>query len=96
MVLGSTEIDVSAVEQLASRAQLRAIGLALALLHRETDVEGTVALPVLLDRMEKTLEQGGLDDLEPGRFPGDLARFRRFELAAAMNRLRGLQAESGP
>ena len=87
--LGRAEIDLGAVEQLASRAQLRAIGLALAALHRDGPDEG-VALPDLLDRIEGLLDEDGLDGLDPGRLHGDLARFRRFELAAALNRLRGL------
>jgi len=39
-----------------------------------------------------TLLRPGLDALEPW-LVGDLAAFRRFELAAALNRLRALRVE---
>lgn len=91
--LGSEEIDLTAVEQVACRGQLRAIGLALALLHGDPGPDGEAALPDLLDRVDDLVEHQGLDALDPGRFPGDLARFRRFELAAAVSRMRSLELE---
>ncbi len=45
-----------------------------------------------LDAVEILLRQDGLDVLEP-RKVGNLAEFRRFELAAALNRLRTLKVE---
>ncbi len=91
--LGSEEIELTAVEQIACRGQLRAIGLALALLHGDPVPDGPAALHALLDRVEEVVERHGLDALDPGHFPGDLAWFRRFELAAALNRIRGLRLE---
>ncbi|MEX2466016.1 MAG: ABC-ATPase domain-containing protein [Gemmatimonadota bacterium] len=88
LLFGTHAIDVGAVEQVASRAQIRAIGLALAALAREKDA---LALPEALDRIESLLERSGLNGLDPGRRPGNLARFRRFELAATLNRLRALR-----
>jgi hypothetical protein len=47
-------------------------------------------LPEILDALEADLDARGPDALT--RLPrGDLARCRRFELAAALNRLRGLK-----
>lgn len=85
--VGEDTIDLGAVEQLAARAQIRAIGLALAHIARADEAE--LQLPQALRRMEALLEREGLDGLDPSR-PGDLAAFRRFELAAALNRLRSL------
>jgi predicted ABC-class ATPase len=87
---GRHEIDVSAVEQLASRAQLRTIGLAMARLAEGEETPSTV--PELLDRIERILADPGLDALDPRGDPrGDLAGFRRHELAATLNRLRSLR-----
>jgi hypothetical protein len=49
-----------------------------------------LSVPELLDALEQEIAKRGLDALT--RTPrGDLARFRRFELAAALNRLRALK-----
>jgi len=49
----------------------------------------------VLDRLEATLAERGLEELTPygrrGRHPGNLARPRRQEVAAALNRLRTLR-----
>lgn len=89
LVLGDEELDLSSVEQIVSPSQARAIGQALVLVVREL-LDGRTPLPVLLDRVEEAVAQGGLDvlDVVPR---GDLAAFRRFELAAALNRLRSLR-----
>jgi hypothetical protein len=52
------------------------------------------ALPEILDQVDARIERDGLDALDPRR-GGDLAGFRRFELAAALNRLRTLRVK-GP
>jgi predicted ABC-class ATPase len=91
LIFGEATIDLVAVEQLASRAQTRAIGQALAYLAEVLRTQGAT-VPEALDAVEAALAEGGLDALEP-RKVGDLAAFRRFELAAALNRLRGLRVE---
>ena len=89
LLLGTEAIDLVAVEQLPRRAQVRAIGQALATIA-ESRAGGPVSVPELLDGIEATIGERGLDALCSGRF-GDLAWFRRFELAAALNRLRSLR-----
>ena len=89
LLFGDETIDLVAVEQLASRAQTRAIGRALALLAGRL-AEEDLTVPEALDVVEGAVAEGGLDALEPWQV-GDLAAFRRFELAAALNRLRGLR-----
>ncbi len=88
IVFGKDEIDLAAVEQLVDACQTRAIAEALESLRRHLDGETTLA--EVLDRVEAELDAGGLDAVQ-SRPAGDLARFRRFELAAALNRLRTLQ-----
>ncbi|MDX1494079.1 MAG: ABC-ATPase domain-containing protein [Longimicrobiales bacterium] len=91
LLFGSDTIDLAAVEQLALRSQTRAVGLALASVARDfPDVGATVSR--ILDWVEERMEEDGLDALSHRRL-GTLTAFRRFELAAALNRLRTLQVE---
>jgi predicted ABC-class ATPase len=94
LVLGREEVDLSAVEQIVSWPQLHAIGRAMLLAHREF-MDGRRSLSEILDRVEEAVERNGLDVLD-SREPGDLAGFRRFELAAALNRARSLRTDSSP
>ncbi len=87
--LGRHDIDVSAVAELVSSSQLRAIGHALHHASRK-HMDGKLCISELLDAVERDLAARGLDALT--RHPlGQLAEFRRFELAAALNRLRTLE-----
>jgi len=54
------------------------------------------SLRELIDRLYEDIAAHGLDILSPyrGKHPGDLALPRKFELAAAVNRLRTLQART--
>jgi predicted ABC-class ATPase len=89
ILFGTSEIDLTAVEDLVDPSQLNAIGQAL-YYARQRYMDGRRTLPEILDAVMADVDQGGLDvlDLRP---VGDLARFRRYELAAALNRLRTLR-----
>ena len=91
---GREDIDLRGVEQLLDRSQTRAIGNAIHLMTRRW-IDGTTTLSEGLDALEALLDAEGLDVLDPfhrhdhaGEHPGNLARPRRFEIAAAINRLR--------
>jgi predicted ABC-class ATPase len=96
---GTGRVELAAVEMLVSEAQLRAAGEALVLVA-ELLAEGgegdAPSVAELLDRVEHRLSaaeaRGGcaLDALGRGT-DGDLAGFRRHELAAILNRVRGLR-----
>lgn len=89
VVFGTEEIDVSAVEQIIETGQLRAIAAAMVYAKEHYLAENS-SLATVLDQVLQDIEIQGLDILT--RFPqGDLAKFRRFELAAAINRLRTLK-----
>lgn len=94
ILFGSDPIDLRGVEQLLDRSQTRAVGYAL-YLAREQLMDGQRTLDEILDETEGTLDAEGLDLLDPrhrpGRHPGNFARPRRFEIAAALNRLRTLR-----
>jgi len=86
---GREEIDVSALAQLVDPAQCRLIGAALLALARGV-CDGCRSIPELLGVLDAHLAAGDLEAIaEPGH--GDRASARRFEIAAALNRLRGLR-----
>lgn len=90
LLFGKDTVDLAAVEQLSLRSQLRSVGLALALLRSAPG--GRERVTDLLRWVEERIEDDGLDALSPRRL-GTLTSFRRFELAAALNRLRSLDVE---
>jgi predicted ABC-class ATPase len=86
---GSEEIDLSAVEQIVESGQLRAIAAAL-VYAKNSYLEQSLTIPLLLSKVMQDIDERGLDILT--EYPqGDFVRFRRFELAAALNRLRSLR-----
>jgi predicted ABC-class ATPase len=89
IVFGTEDIDLSAVEQIVDPGQLKAIALAIVYakknyLHREQN------LSEVLDRVIDDIDRQSLDVITHFT-QGELAAFRRFELAAALNRLRTLK-----
>jgi predicted ABC-class ATPase len=97
LLYGEEELDLRAVDQLFDESQTRAAGYAMALVSREF---GDRPVGELLDALEGRLDDAGLESLtadgRAGRHPGRLARPRRYEIAAAMNRLRRGRFESRP
>ncbi len=91
ILFGRHEIDLSAVEQLVDSSQLNAIGQAL-YYAREKYMDGRRTLREILDAVERDIRERGLDVIDV-RPMGDYAYFRRFELAAALNRLRTLRVK---
>ncbi|WP_276522239.1 ABC-ATPase domain-containing protein [Kallotenue papyrolyticum] len=91
LLYGDEPIDLRAVEQVVDRSQTRAIGYAL---HAASTrfMDGQTPLSAVLDSLEAWLDRQGLDALDPfrrdERHPGNFARPRRHEIAAAINRLR--------
>ncbi|MBW2273943.1 MAG: ABC-ATPase domain-containing protein [Deltaproteobacteria bacterium] len=99
IVYGSDPIDLRGVEQLVDPSQTRAVGLAIHLASQRL-MDDEHSLGDLLDALEALFDSRGLDVLDPygsgdGRNPGNFARPRRFEIAAAINRLRTLRVDQG-
>jgi predicted ABC-class ATPase len=94
ILFGRDPIDLRSVEQLLDISQTRAVGHAI---HLATTrfMDGKQALPDVLDAIERFLDRENLDALDPFRrgenHPGNFARPRRYEIAAAINRLRTLR-----
>lgn len=93
---GKQIIDLQHVEQIFDESQTRAIGFALLLLKQKFN-SGDVPLSDVLKSLEKYLMKKGLDILNPFHskeaHPGNFAMPRRFEIAAALNRLRSFQVK---
>ncbi len=84
--LGEQTIDLGALEQLVDDSQARGIGALLAWLHAHGSEGATVR--ELTDHAMQAMADQGLYGLD--RLP-ELASVRRYELAAAINRLRSLR-----
>ena len=93
LTFGHQEVELAGVSQLVSRAQARAIGQALAYAKRGGIVDGDRSVPEILDALERVCRDRGLDAIDD-LGAGELAEFRRFELAAALNRLRTLRVDT--
>ncbi|WP_107666863.1 ABC-ATPase domain-containing protein [Cyanothece sp. BG0011] len=91
VVFGTEEIDLTAVEQLIERGQLQSISSAI-IYAKNNYMNRQTTLPDILDQVIEDINSKGLDILS--HYPqGDFVLFRRFELAAAINRLRSLQVK---
>ncbi|ASO20139.1 putative ATPase of the ABC class [Actinoalloteichus hoggarensis] len=90
VLLGEAEIDLRAVEQLVDPAQLVGVGLALAALTIGDRLDGGRPIRAALESLAAEIADQGLEVLADG-FAGDLAVPRMLEVAAALNRLRGLR-----
>ena len=97
LLYGEEELDLRAVDQIFDESQTRAAGHAMALASREFPGRPVEAL---LDALDNRFHESGLESLSAdgraGLHPGRLARPRRYEIAAAMNRLRRGRFESRP
>jgi predicted ABC-class ATPase len=101
VVYGRQRLELRALEQLVDRSQTRAVACAIHHLSRHS-MDGERDVASLLDTLDALLDERGLDAIDPfagagrpGAHPGNLARPRRFEVAAALNRLRGVRFGTG-
>jgi predicted ABC-class ATPase len=94
ILFGSHMIDLRGVEQLVDFSQTRAVGLAIHLASSRF-MDGKRSLKEVLERVDAFLDENGLDPLDPfhrsERHPGSFARPRKYEIAAAINRLRAVR-----
>jgi predicted ABC-class ATPase len=91
ILYGREPIDLRFVEQLVDFSQTRAVGLAIHLAVQRY-IDGHATLHEIIETLEAFFDERGLDELEPfhrrEQHPGNLARPRKYEIAAAINRLR--------
>lgn len=84
---GDSRIDLAGVSQIVSKAQARAIALAVA--HARQFMGRGRTVEDVLKAVRTSIAERGLDVLDSRR-PGDLATPRPQEIAAALNRLQSL------
>ena len=89
LCFGRNEIDLQGVDQLADKDQTRTIGRIL--YYAKTRYMDEVrSISEILDAVDQDLSTEGLETLTRV-LQGDLARPRRYEIAAALNRLQSLR-----
>ena len=91
---GEDNIDLRGIEQLVDYSQTNAVGNAIYLATKRF-MSGKETLREVLDKLDEFLKKEGLDVLDPfyekGRNPGNFALPRKYEIAAAINRLRSVR-----
>ncbi|PFG03044.1 ABC-ATPase domain-containing protein [Bacillus sp. es.036] len=89
---GHTEVSFLQVEQLVDSSQTRFAADVLHFLERN-HMLGNKSIPELLDFIEERINSEGLGSfsLFQDQHPGDIARIRRTEMAAILNRIRTLK-----
>lgn len=93
---GRWTVDLRGVDQLVDPSQTRAVARAVAV-ARERWPNADLSVAEILDRLDVMFDEEGLDVLNPyghsDQHPGEFARPRRLEVAAALNRLRSLRVK---
>lgn len=88
IIFGTTDIDLSCVEQIVDESQTRAIADIIYYYAKHCTEEG-INLTDGLDRIMNLVEEKGIDSVLVFNRP-DCARPRKFEIGAAINRMRSL------
>ena len=86
---GRQEIDLTDLEQLMELSQTKALGYAID--YAKQYMDGKATLRQVVEHVQHDIETNGLDILSD-RISGHFASFRAMELAFAINRLRGFNA----
>ncbi|MFC1745465.1 ABC-ATPase domain-containing protein [Candidatus Riflebacteria bacterium] len=98
ILYGRDEIHLREVEQLFDTSQTRAIAFAVHWAAKNI-MQDEKPIKEILTRLEKLFVEAGLDILDPfyrpGIHPGNLAKPRRIEIAAAINRHPSLRIKTG-
>jgi predicted ABC-class ATPase len=98
IIFGLYDIDLSAVEQIVDTSQLNAISDIIIYAIGKKYIDGKNTITAALDMVFKDIEKFGLDIISDfkGLHPGSYALPRKFEAAAALNRLRTLKVQQMP
>lgn len=93
LLLGEQEIALGSLEQLVDRSQVAGVAAALVRLGEDGYLDGTATVREAIDALFTDVDRVGIGLLRGG-WPGDLARPRPAEVAAALNRLRTLRVRA--
>jgi len=87
-------IDLRFVDQLLETSQTRAIGHAI-YFATQSIMSESESLEEILNCLDDYFNKNGLDSLDPfyqkEKHPGNFSRPRKYEIAAAINRMRSLK-----
>ncbi|WP_121615634.1 ABC-ATPase domain-containing protein [Virgibacillus halodenitrificans] len=89
ILMGTTDITFHHTEQLVDSSQTRMIAEIISYLDRSNRLENK-SLHTILNELEKKMDTEGLASFTifKDQHPGDIARPRRYEIAAVLNRMR--------
>ncbi|HLQ72528.1 MAG TPA: ABC-ATPase domain-containing protein [Bacillota bacterium] len=89
ILMGRTEIAFHDTEQLVDPSQTRLIADIIQYMDQKKILDG-ITFTDLLDRLEHQMDRQGIHSFSPfpKQHPGDVARPRRHEIAAVLNRIR--------
>lgn len=90
---GEEAIELTALDQLVEPSQVAGVASALVRLSEDGYLDGSATVREALTALFADVDASGMDVLR-GNYPGDLARPRPAEVAAALNRLRSLRIAS--
>ena len=88
LLFGENRVQLGAIEQLVHTSQLRAIGHAIH--YGRCFIDGERSIKEIIQLILEDIDEKGLDCLSELEIRGDFAEFRKYELAAALNRFRTL------
>ncbi|MCP8615290.1 ABC-ATPase domain-containing protein [Salirhabdus salicampi] len=96
ILMGRTEITLEGVEQLVDGSQTRMLAQILSYLEKEQWLQKHDSLNDLLNKIEHQWTEKGIAAFSPNpdEHPGDIAKPRRFEIAATLNRIRIAKVKS--
>ena len=94
IIYGTETIDLRFVDQLVEMSQTRAIGHAI-YMASQFMMRDSESLQDIVESLEDYFYHNGLDSLDPfyekEKHPGNYSRPRKYEIAAAINRIRSLK-----
>ena len=97
MIYGLDKVDLRHIDQLVETSQTRAVGHAIYLATRSLMSDSATLQDVVKD-LERFFDKNGLDILDPFHreeyHPGNFSRPRKYEIAAAINRLRPVKLQN--
>ena len=94
IIYGIETVDLRFVDQLVEASQTRAIGHTI-YFSSQTMMRESESLQDIVEALDDYFNQNGLDSLDPfyekEKHPGNYSRPRKYEIAAAINRMRSLK-----
>ncbi len=92
IIIGNETIELDRVEQIYEITQTRTIAYIMYYLVKNGIINNYRTVEEVLNILDRVIDESGLDIFSPFRYPiGDMTIARRYEIIAAINRLRTLR-----